>query len=186
MKRYLVFTLAGVLSVAHAQQGIEPSSMGMDGDHMDHAAHMAQMAKSQREAAVAERGKDVMPFDLTATLHVFTKTAEGGVQKVVARNASDFKQVRLVRTHLKDLRVQFLKGDYSGPSHIHGAHMPGLADLEAAAPGQIAIDYKEVKSGAELSYRTSDPVLVAALHDWFDAQVADHGRDAMAGHGQTR
>jgi hypothetical protein len=25
---------------------------------------------------------------------------------------------------------------------------------------------------------------VAALHQWFDAQLADHGKDAMAGHAQ--
>jgi len=60
--------------------------------------------------------------------------------------------------------------------------MPGLSDLKAARPGQIAIDYKEVAGGAELTYRTLDAVLVSALQRWFDAQVSDHGPDAMAGH----
>ena len=32
--------------------------------------------------------------------------------------------------------------------------MPGLAELEAAKPGQIAIDYRDVDTGAQLSYRT--------------------------------
>lgn len=139
-------------------------------------------ADPQRQAEVAKLGADVMPFSLKATTHIFTKTAEGGVQRVVAKSASDAQQVKLVREHLREIKTQFLKGDFSGPTHIHGAEMPGLADLKAAKPGQVAIDYKEVATGAELTYRTADAKLVAALHQWFDAQLSDHGADAMAGH----
>lgn len=123
-----------------------------------------------------------MPFSLKATTHIFTKTADGGVQRVVARNAGDKRQVELVRAHLREIQGQFLKGDFSGPSHIHGDQMPGLSQLQAAKPGQIAIDYREVEGGAELTYRTTDPQLVSSLHAWIDAQLSDHGPDAMAGH----
>lgn len=150
---------------------------------MDHAAHMAEMANTQRQAEVARRGVDVMPFSLPATTHIFTKTAEGGLQQVVARKASDSGQVKLVRQHLREIREQFLKGDFSGPAHIHGQDMPGLAELQAARPGQIAIAYKDIRGGAQLTYSTREATLVAALHAWFDAQVSDHGKDAMAGHG---
>src|SRR5450755_1035852 len=94
-------------------------------------------ADAQRQAEVAKLGADVMPFSLKATTHIFTKTAEGGVQRVVAKSAIDTKQVRLVREHLHDIQTQFLRGDFSGPSHIHGNEMPGLADLKSAKPGQI-------------------------------------------------
>jgi hypothetical protein len=60
--------------------------------------------------------------------------------------------------------------------------MPGLAELKSAKPGQVAIDYRDVDAGAELTYHATDAVLVAALHQWFDAQLSDHGADAMAGH----
>ncbi len=143
---------------------------------------MSQAADAQRQADVSRLGADVMPFSLQATTHVFTKTARGGVQRVVAKRAADAWQVKLVREHLKDIQGQFLKGDFSGPTHIHGADMPGLADLSAAQPGSLAITYREVAAGAELTYRTSDAKLVSALHQWFDAQLADHGADAMAGH----
>ncbi len=142
----------------------------------------APAADAQRQAEVARLGADVMPFSLKATTHVFTKTADGGTQRVIAKSAADAQQVKLVRDHLRDIRIQFLKGDFSGPSHIHGTEMPGLADLKAAKPGQVAIDYKDVDAGAELTYRTADAKLVAALHEWFDAQLSDHGADAMAGH----
>ena len=136
---------------------------------------------AQRHAEVATRGADVMPFSLKATTHIFTKTADGGIQRVVAKSAGDTAQVKLVREHLRDIQAQFLKGNFSGPTHIHGAEMPGLVELEAARSGQIAIDYRAVSGGAELSYRTTDAKLVLALHRWFDAQLSDHGADAMAG-----
>jgi len=142
----------------------------------------ALAADAQRQAEVAKLGADVMPFSLKATTHIFTKTADGGIQRVVAKNAADAKQIKLVREHLRNIRSQFLKGDFSGPSHIHGADMPGLAELQSSKPGQVSIEYKDVKAGAELTYGTADPKLVAALHQWFDAQLSDHGADAMAGH----
>ncbi|MEO7952504.1 MAG: aspartate carbamoyltransferase [Polaromonas sp.] len=168
------FALSVFAGGVHAQ--------AMDHTNMDHADHMAAMADAQRQAEVAGRGKDVMPFSVAATTHVFTKTAEGGVQQVVAKKSTNAAQVRLVRKHLQEIRDQFLKGDFSGPSHIHGQEMPGLADLKLAKPGQIGIVYKEVKGGAELAYNTSDASLVAALHKWFDAQLSDHGKDALEGH----
>lgn len=182
-RSFVLLAMCAATSLAQAQATSQPTPMeGMDHVQMDHAHHMEAMTKAQRQSEVAERGSDVMPFSTAATLHVFTKDAEGGVQEVVARNKTDVKEATLVRQHLRDIRGQFLKGDFSGPSHIHGAQMPGLEELEAAKPGQIAIDYREIKGGAQLAYRTSDPVLVAAIHKWFDAQVSDHGKDAMEGH----
>jgi len=157
-------------------------AQNMNHSTMDHGAHMKMMADAQRQAEVAGRGKDVMPFSLAATTHIFTKTVRGGIQQVVVKKPTDAGQVKMTRQHLQEIRDQFLKGDFSGPSHIHGQDMPGLADLKASKPGQIAIDYKEVKGGAQLTYTTSDSSRVAALHKWFDAQLSDHGKDAMEGH----
>ena len=166
-------------SVGHAQT---MDGQMMDHSKMDHSAHMAMMADAQRQSEVANRGKDVMPFTLAATTHIFTKDAQGGVQRVVAKKSSDSAQVKLVRKHLREIRAQFLQGDFSGPSHIHGQDMPGLTTLKEAKPGQIEISYQVVKGGAELRYKTADSELVAALHQWFDAQLSDHGKDAMEGH----
>jgi hypothetical protein len=158
-------------------------AQSVDHSQMDHAAHMAEMArKAQRQAAVSERGQQVMPFSLAATTHVFTKTARGGLQQVLARKPDDGTQVALVRQHLRQIRTAFLQGDFSGPAHIHGQDMPGLAVLQAAQPGQLAIDYQNVVGGAQLTYTTQSASLAAALHQWFDAQLTDHGQDAMPGH----
>lgn len=168
------FVCIVVVGAAHAQT--------MDDPQMDHTGHMAEMSSAQRQAEVSDRGKDVMPFKLSATTHVFTKSSNGGTQQVIAKLRTDADQVHLIRQHLQDIRGQFLKGDFSGPTHIHGQEMPGLAELKASKPGQIAIDYREVEGGAELNYQTTEPALATALHKWFDAQLSDHGKDAMAGH----
>lgn len=154
----------------------------VDHQNMDHAAHMKMMVEAQRQAEVSRLGKDVMPFSLAATAHIFSKNETGGVQQVVTQAAGDEAQTGLIRQHLRDIQSQFLKGDLSGPTHIHGQAMPGLAELKAAKPGQIAIDYRDIKNSAELTYKTSDAKLVAALHRWFDAQLSDHGHDAIEVH----
>lgn len=134
-----------------------------------------------RQAVVAQRGADIMPFDLNATTHVFTKTKNGGIQRVIAKDASDAREIALIRDHLRAIRAQFAKGDFSGPAHIHGAGMPGLAELKQA-PSQVSVQYREIGTGAELVYSSDNPRLVSAIHRWFDAQLSDHGSDAMAGH----
>lgn len=145
------------------------------------AATGATPASAARQHDVATRGAMVMPFDLAATLHVFTKTEDGGVQKVVARDPADAKQTALIRQHLKALQARFAKGDFSAPAKIHGADMPGLAALSKAHPDEISVEERDVDAGGTLIFRAKTPALVHAVHEWFAAQVRDHGHDAMAG-----
>jgi len=147
----------------------------------DPAAH-EHTADAQRQAEVARRGAEVMPFELAKTRHVFTKTASGGTQRVVAKNAGDVAEVRLVRSHLREVGAQFRRGDYSAPERIHGESMAGLDALRAAPPGTVSVRYADVPGGGLLTYSSSDAKLIAALHRWFDAQLSDHGADATAGH----
>lgn len=164
--------LKAITTAAMALAGVA-NAQTMDG----HA-----MAQSQHQAQVSQRGEEVMPFSLTATTHFFQKTESGGVQRVVTKAAGDAKQAALIRQHLQDIQAQFRKADFSAPAHIHGHNMPGLAELAAAPSGNIAVEYREVTDGAELSYQTADAKLVEALHTWFDAQLSDHGKDAMPMH----
>jgi hypothetical protein len=131
----------------------------------------------QRRADVAEAGRDVMPFDLDATTHIFEKLEDGGLQTVVA-DADDPDQVALVRSHLSAEAARFARGDFSDPAAIHGAAMPGLQAL-AAGHARLSIVYRDVERGAEIRYRADDPALVQAIHQWFDAQQRDHGHHAQ-------
>ena len=175
----------GLLLIAGLALRETLSSLHLSHGDMDHTSHMQEMANEKHQTEVAERGVDVMPFNLHDTKHHFVKNAKGGIQQVIARDSGDVNQIQLVQMHLKEIREQFLQGDFSGPAYIHGHDMPGLRELQESEPGQIKIMYQEIKSGAELYYETSNIELVDAIHLWFDAQVSDHGKDASHHHAQT-
>ncbi|WUR85653.1 aspartate carbamoyltransferase [Streptomyces phaeochromogenes] len=134
-----------------------------------------------RQEAVAERGRTVMPFDLEETTHHFTPTRTGGVQDVVADQPDDAQQVSLIRAHLQQEAKAFGQGDFGDPAQIHGDDMPGLTELQDGYK-HIEVRYRERPDGATLTYTTDEPALVDALHDWFEAQLGDHGDHAEAGH----
>jgi hypothetical protein len=129
-------------------------------------------------AAMVERGSaEVMPFDLNRTMHIFEPTPDGGLQTVMVHDG-DPQQIALVRSHLRKEANAFARGDFSDPAKIHGMTMPGLPQLRAGA-SRMVISYLQTTNGASIRYKTSDPQLVAAVHEWFAAQVMDHGAHAM-------
>jgi hypothetical protein len=130
-----------------------------------------------RQETVADRGASVMPFDLSATTHVFDATGDGGIQTVIVDDPTDRDQITLIRSHLREEVERFRVGDFGDPATIHGHDMPGLSVLEAK-PEALEISYRELRAGAEVTYRSDDPSVIAALHDWFAAQLSDHGSDA--------
>jgi hypothetical protein len=136
-------------------------------------------ASAQRQQEIRENGAAVMPFSLDRTLHTFAKTDTGGVQRVRASNAAT-DQVAMIRSHLHSIAQSFIARDFGAPAHIHGTDMPGMAEMKAAKPDELTVGYRELDDGAELDYVSHSPDMIAAIHRWFDAQVADHGQDAVA------
>lgn len=142
----------------------------------------ATLLAQTRQEEVATRGAKVMPFDLEQTTHVFQKLDDGGLQKVVVKDPSNKKQIALIQTHLKEESERFRNGDFSDPAKIHGENMPGLAQLNSGA-AKIDVRYTALPDGAQIRYSTKDPKIVTALHQWFSAQLSDHGHHA-SGHTQ--
>jgi len=133
---------------------------------------------NSRQDEIRQKGTQVMPFALDSTVHVFDKTDTGGLQRVLVRSDAP-DQLAMIRSHLQNISKSFATRDFSKPMHIHGADMPGLADMRAAKADELSADYKEVPDGAEITYSSHSPKIVAAIHRWFDAQLSDHGDDAM-------
>jgi hypothetical protein len=142
-----------------------------------------QRLLGKRQDEVAARGAQVMPFDLERTTHIFDDLPDGGLQQVVADDPADAEQVALIRGHLQEEAARFQRGDFGDPAAIHGDGMPGLAELREGY-SKITVTYTELPDGAEIRYTTGDPVLVAAIHAWFAAQLSDHGGHAMDHGGQ--
>ena len=82
-----------------------------------------------------------------------------------------------MRRHLAREAKLFERGVFADPAQVHGHEMPGVAELEAGA-ARIDVRYERVPRGGRISYATSDPALVSAIHAWFRAQVMDRGRRA--------
>jgi hypothetical protein len=132
------------------------------------------------DASMAARAQQVMPFDLNRTTHTFSKTADGGLQKVEVNDPTDIRDRDLIRTHLKAEAESFRKGNYSDPAKIHGMDMPGVSELEQGA-ARVNVTYAENSNGAQITYTSTEPSLIAALHDWFDRQESDHAMPGMGG-----
>ncbi len=133
---------------------------------------------TERHAEVAEIGKHVMPFDLERSTHVFEKAENGGLQQVFSDDG-DVEQIGFIREHLSMQAGKFSDGDFHDPAMIHGHDMPGLHDLAMRAT-ELSITYSEIENGGQIIYSAADTTLVGAIHDWFDAQVSDHGSHAQA------
>jgi hypothetical protein len=138
----------------------------------------AAIAETQQEH-VHQMAHGVMPFDISKVLHIFRMTESGGVLRVIARDPGAADQVALIQQHLRHEAGQFEKGNYSDPSALHGANMPGLKDLEQGA-SDIKISYTALPDGAEITFGTKDLHLLTAIHRWFGAQLSEHGADASS------
>lgn len=134
-------------------------------------------ADSSRQAHVATVGAEVMPFDLDRSTHFFETNERGGLQTVVSDDG-DTSEVIAIRTHLKEEAERFARGDFHDPAMIHGDDMAGLHALVTGAD-RLTIEYRDVELGGEIRYASEDDALVAAIHDWFAAQLRDHGEHAQ-------
>ena len=141
-------------------------------------SHSGTSAETKQEM-VHHMSHHVMPFDISKTIHVFRMTESGGVQKVLARDPSETDQILLIRKHMSHEAEKFGRGDYTDPTKLHGADMPGLAELRAN-PSKVKVSYSELPEGAQLTFETKDLSMLTAIHRWFGAQLSEHGADARA------
>ena len=141
-------------------------------------AHSVAIAETPQER-VHRMSHHVMPFDMSKTIHVFRMTEYGGVQQVLVRDQSEMDQIVLIRQHLRQEAERFRRGDYSDPTKLHGADMPGLAELHANF-SEVMVSYSELPAGAQITFETKDLSMLTAIHRWFGAQLSEHGADARA------
>ena len=134
-------------------------------------------ADDSHQNMVMEHGAQVMPFDQKQAMHMFLPSVTGGVVEIVVRDM-DATQISLVRSHLLQEAAMFTRGDYSDPAYIHGKAMPGLATLESAA-SRVSVRYFETPSGAAITLASGDQDMVAAIHQWLEAQQRDHSSNQM-------
>lgn len=136
-----------------------------------------QIQLHHRQSMIHDRGSMVMPFNLSATTHVFNKTSTGGVQRITVDDAGNEADKQKIRSHMQSIADEFDNGNFSDPTALHGESMPGV-DVLQAKHDELNVTYSKIDGGAKITYESQDNEVVNAVQKWFDAQLRDHGEDA--------
>lgn len=110
----------------------------------------SQTTNAARIGEVARCGAEAMPFEVDAAHLHGDRRRQRATRITLSRRGWQSKAAPSGVARPVPTRRLF-----RATEHIHAADMPRLAALQAAAPGNIAIAYREV-DGAELTYRTQD------------------------------
>jgi hypothetical protein len=131
----------------------------------------AVAAPHARTPAPVQQAAPALPFNDSNSSQAFQKNQSGGIQQLVANDPKDQALIAAIRAQLEAQAARFGQGDYSGIVKISGKDIPAGQYLSAKA-GQIGIIYRNVPAGAAIDYQGRDAAAVAAIHDWFDAQLS--------------
>jgi hypothetical protein len=123
-------------------------------------------------AALQKRGQMAMGVDQYTSRHKFEATSEGG-RIELQRDTADSLGIAQIRAHLKLIQHAFQAGDFSTPAFVHMRDMPGTQVMKAKRD-VIEYGYADLPRGGEVLIRTKDPVALAAIKEFIDAQKMDH------------
>lgn len=144
----------------------------------------AKETVASKKAENTPTSSPLVSYDTQQALESFSKTVHGGIMHIVAKSADNIQQIKLIQQYLRQTAAEYKKGDFSSTERFHGADMPGLAQMKSAKADDIRYDYKTLQNGGQIHFSTEYPHLLNALHQWFDAQIKEHGSAALPEHEQ--
>jgi hypothetical protein len=137
---------------------------------MTHEEHLAQMKKDEE---LQRRGAVAMGFDQERTTHHFVLTANGGAIEVSVNDASDSTTRDAIRSHLKEIAVEFAHGDFAKPFATHGEVPPGVKTMQQRVRA-ITFRYEDVAGGGRVLILTADRKAKAAVQEFLRYQIREH------------
>ena len=137
------------------------------------AAQAQAQDATEHHAGVVSRGDHAMGFSHEKTTHHFRLYKDGGAIEVTANDPKDEEIRNQIQMHLAHIAKKFAAGDFNTPMFIHGTTPPGAATM-AAQRDQIRYQYQDTDSGGRIRIRTSNPKVVAAVHEFLRFQIEDH------------
>ena len=123
-------------------------------------------------AALQVCGGVAMGVDQYTSAHLFEPLPDGG-RIVLRRDAADSAGVATIRAHMGLIARRFGEGDFTIPELVHAEAVPGTAVM-AAQRDRIAYTADTVPGGGEVRIQTTDPVALAAVHQFLAFQRQDH------------
>lgn len=119
-----------------------------------------------------QRGAVAMGVNQYTSTHKFDALADGG-RIELQRDENDTRDVATIRTHLKEIRAAFERGDFSTPAFVHAQEVPGTKVM-AARRAHIRYAYADLPQGGEVRISTTDPEALRAIHEFVAYQRSDH------------
>ena len=119
-------------------------------------------------AALQARGEVAMGVDQYTSTHRFDALPDGG-RIELQRDVDDSAGVAEIRRHLQEIAAAFAAGDFGTPELVHLRQVPGAAVM-AEKRAAIAYRFAPLPRGGELRLIATDPVAVAAIHEFMAFQ----------------
>jgi hypothetical protein len=141
----------------------------------DGSAAGYRRAEADRDTAFADvqaRGGVAMGVDQYTSTHVFEPLPDGG-RIELQRDGMDAAGAAQIRDHMRTIAAAFAAGDFRVPGFVHKREVPGTA-LMAARRSAITYAVESLPQGAALRLRTSDRLVVEAIHEFLAFQRQDH------------
>jgi hypothetical protein len=137
---------------------------------MTHEEHLGQMKKDED---LKRRGAVAMGFDQDKTTHLFHLTADGGAIDVSVNEASDSTNRDAIRSHLKEIAVEFAHGDFAKPFATHGEVPPGVKTMQQRLRA-ITFRYEDTAGGGRVLIQTPDRKVKTAVQEFLRYQIREH------------
>jgi hypothetical protein len=160
----VVCSLVGSLYAQDAGKNDQMQDCPMHKQHADESSHHAMVEK---------HGDQAMGFPHDKTTHHFRMAPDGGAIEVTTNDLDDKTSTEAIRLHLSHIAVMFRNGDFSTPAFVHDGVPPGVTTMEILKD-KIQYQYEEIASGGRVRIGSSDPIAVAAIHDFLRFQITDH------------
>jgi hypothetical protein len=135
--------------------------------------HKEHVTADSHNAVVEKHGDQAMGFPHDSTTHHFRMSADGGAIEVTTNDPDDKKNAAAIRSHLSHIAAMFGDGDFTTPMFVHDGVPPGVTTMKLLK-GKIHYSYEELSSGGRVRIESTDPVALAAVHDFLRFQISEH------------
>ena len=132
------------------------------------------VARQDHHANTDQHGAMVMGFDQARTTHHFLLFNDGGAIDISVNDPADTKNRDAIRSHLPHITMMFGDGNFDAPMLVHESkNVPGTKAMTERKE-VIRYQYVETANGGRVNVVTSDPVALAAVHQFLKFQIAEH------------
>src|SRR5258705_6410241 len=102
--------------------------------------------------------------------------ADGGAIEVSVNEASDSTNRDAIRSHLKEIAVEFAYGDFTKPFATHGEVPPGVKTMQQRLR-MITFRYEDAAGGGRVRIQTADRKARIAVQEFLRYQIREHSTD---------